>query len=195
MSETTVTYKPEDKVVPVHKKWMQTTGKGGFVNVEYWPRTNRVVIDIGTTQDNKLISSAKCYVKAYQFLAYLEAEVNDTVDHLYPDFFSEDPKKVGVVWYGGTGGANPVARVFKSQPWYNDQTGRAFKCGWFEGEPKAKGAISPIYSKELRKEQIKMTMVEIAELYQALKMTMLVQTLQGKVEEAIFEDEAGDQFV
>lgn len=195
MSENFSHNNVHDKLIQVYKKWMQTTTKGGLVNVEYWPRTNRVVIDIGQIQDNKLVSSAKCYVKAYQFLAYLEAEVNGLITHLYPDFASSDPKQAGVTWYGGSGGSQPVARVFKVVPWYNDEKARAFKCGWFEGRIQAKGAISPDYSKQLRNEQIKMTMVELAELYQALKMTILVQTLQGKVEEAIFEDEAGDEFV
>lgn len=170
----------------VYKKWAVVGGEGRFLSVHYWPQFNKVIIDIGTTtSNNALKENVKCYINASQFIAYLKADVENRLTHLYPNFFGEQGG--GRVWFGGSG-SPPIARVFKISPWPNDEHGRSFKCGWFEGEKQSTGAVKPIYNKKLKEESIKVTMAELAEMLENLQLVMMAAKITNEVEDLVYED-------
>lgn len=173
----------------VYKKWR----KGGFATFSYWADGGRVIIDIGdvNTTTNKATSSTKCYVQIDNFMAYLHAEMNGQIDHIYPTMKMTGMKH-GITWYGGT----TQARVFKIEDWNFDGTKptltpsevRRFKCGLFEKLPGGDGT-QPDFKKKISMNSIQMKPFEIAALYQALSVhynayvtaAMQAGTLSSKV--------------
>lgn len=155
--------------VDVYKKWHTR----GFCNIQYWPGAHRIIIDIGTTKDEKLVDNAKCFVPAGQFMACLSADLNNRIESLYPDFFSEKQGEGGAAWYGGmTTSEGVISRVFKVTTWPNKEGARAFKCGFFEGRKTGAGAITPNYSNPLKNERIMMTRKDLAELFEDLNVSI-----------------------
>jgi hypothetical protein len=179
----------QNGAVDVYKKWRQSSGEGGFINFQYWPVYHKVIVDIGTVKNGALVDNAKCFVNASQFMAYLKADVEGIVTKLFPNFFDETAKKAGWATYGGsTVQGKVIARVFKVTYWPGDQASRDFKCAWFDGQPMGQGAIQPIYDKPIKTEHIKMTMFELAELYQEMSMAVLTNKIHNKLEKLVFED-------
>jgi hypothetical protein len=151
----------------LYKKWH----RAGFISVGYWPHADRFFIEIGSLDRStgKLNSATKCFVPVTQFLAYLHAEVHGTMPIIFPDSF-----------YGGsTVDGRSVSRVFKLAYWTSqgqpDSTARAFKCGHFEGIRTDSGAIKPDLKKMISMDLIKMTLAEIADLYQTLTLAVVAQ--------------------
>jgi hypothetical protein len=163
------------EVETLYKKWHKT----GFISISYWSKADRIVIEIGSLESSGSLKSAtKCFVPAPQFLAYLRSEINDTLDVIYPGFNAN-----GHSFYGG--GDTPtgvVARVFKITHWMGknqavDTTSRAFKCGHFKGKRTDQGAVTPDYSQVISANSIKMTLADIAEIFEILYKQILVAAL------------------
>jgi hypothetical protein len=164
---------------PIYKKWHKT----GFISVGYWAKASKFTIEIGSLgQDGSLKSPTKCFVPVYQMLAYLHAEVNSQVVNVYPKFDLE-----GYSFYGGgkspTGGV--VSRVFKITNWKDkvgnvDKSGRAFKCGHFAGQTTTSGAITPILSEMISSDVIKMTVSDLAEIYQICSLAVIHERPQNQ---------------
>lgn len=168
------------EVETLYKKWHKT----GFISVAYWSKADRVIIEIGSLEsDGSLKSATKCFIPAAQFLAYLRSEINDTLDLIYPNFDSN-----GHAFYGG--GDTPsgvVARVFKIAYWTSknsnspDKASRAFKCGHFKGKKTDQGAVTPDYSQVISANSIKMTLADIAEIFEILNKHVLVSLISSHV--------------
>lgn len=149
------------KSYEIYKKWRQGKGGGGFAGFSNWMLGEKIVIDIGDT-DNGLKSHSVCYVDTIAFLAYLHAEVNDTVAKLYPEIASNYGMQI-------FGGSRDVARVFTVKAVEGKPGTRWFKCGeYIPQEITAQGAIQPDYSQKINENSIQMKPFEVAQLYQAV---------------------------
>lgn len=145
--------------------------KGRFITFSYWPEGNKIAVDIGQFDDNnKLLNNTKCYLNPLPFYTYLQSEVIGSLDIIFPGFDT----------YGFSvfGGSNNVARVFKSHWWMKgtapDRTARIFKCGHFEAKPGSqKGEIVPDMSKQISLSSSKMSLEEIAQVYNAMSALMI----------------------
>lgn len=192
MSQENNNEEPQDGAIQVFKKWRQNpkSNEGGFISFLYWPKNHKVIVDIGTTKNGALVDNAKCFVNASQFMAYLRADVEDRVDHLFPGFFSESIKDSGWTSYGGgTKAGVTTARIFKVTYWPNDQDSRDFKCAHFVGTPIAQGAIKPDFNQPLKQEHIKVSMFELAELYESLNLAIMASKVHDKLEKLVFEED------
>lgn len=172
-------FKPDFFMADVYKKWHRT----GFIAVKYWVKEGKVQIEIGTinTSTNALVSSAKAFGDVYEFLAYLGAEIEGRTSLLYPEY----PTKI-LQFFGGTarGKDGPISRVFTTLPWKSspdsepDLTARSFSCGVYKGKLMKQGAIQPIYTEKLDLERVKMTMADMAKLYEQLKVQVYSYAVQ-----------------
>lgn len=180
----------ENGAIQVFKKWRQSSTEAGFISFQYWPKNHKVIIDIGTTKNGALEDNAKCFVNASQFMAYLKADVENNVTHLFPKFFDAKMSDSGWTSYGGsTQNGKTIARVFKVTYWSTDQTGRDFKCAWFAGQSMKQGAIKPLFDQNIKSQNIKMSMLEMAELYESMKIAIMVNKIHDKLEKLVFEDD------
>jgi hypothetical protein len=71
-----------------------------------------------------------------------------------------------------------VSRVFKITHWKNktgqmDTGARAFKCGHFAGQVTSSGAITPILSEMITSDVIKMTVADLAEIYEICALAVI----------------------
>lgn len=144
----------------VYKKWRQGKGSGGFAGFSNWMLGGKIVIDIGETGDGGLKSNTVCFIDTVDLLAYLYAEVNDTVAKFYPSVASD----YGMQTFGG----GKTSRVFTVKAVEGKPGTRWFKCGEYEAKIGAQGAIQPDYSKKISENSIQMKPEEIAQLYQAV---------------------------
>lgn len=175
-------FNPKYYMADTFKKWHKT----GFISFKYWVKEGKVQIDIGTTNSatKALVSSAKTYVDVYKFLAYLKCEVEDNAATIFPDY----PDKILQIFGGSpmTKEGWPISRVFTVLPWRAtkdsapDLTARSYSCGEYKGNVTPQGAITPNYAEKLALERVKMSMFDMAELYQKLS----VQVNSYAVQEA-----------
>ncbi len=170
MADNDTEFKPGYFMQDVFKKWHRS----GFISFKYWVKEEKVLVEIGTIdKSNNLSSSAKSYVNAHLFLAYLKSEVEGNVGLLFPDY----PDKIMQLFGGSPSSKDgyPISRVFTSLPWRStkdspaDLTARAFSCGEYKGKLTNQGAITPIYAEKLAFERVKLTLLDLAELYQRLR--------------------------
>lgn len=171
-------FKPDFYMEEVYKKWHRS----GFASFKYWVKEDKVQIEIGTIdpKSNARLSFAKAYVDLHQFLYYLQAEVNGTMDILFPDYEAKKLQHFG----GSTKDGEVISRVFTSTYWRSnkdapaDYTARAFSCGEYAGKKTASGAVTPIYDKVIQFERIRMSILEIAELHERLRIAANAYAVQ-----------------
>ncbi len=168
-------FKKNDELL--YKQWHRK----GFLAVEYWPEGNKVVIDIGTLNDNGkgLAGSAKCWLDAYEFLAYLRAELMRNVSRSFPNYETK-----GWAVYGGNAKAS---RVFRAGFWMgNDATAREFNCEHYQPIMKEGGAIMPDTANPITKQKCKVTFAQLGQMFEAVQARIIAQSVRGiKVEDSV----------
>lgn len=172
------------QAIELFKKWHRT----GFISVGYWNYADRVIIEIGSVNpddNNSLKGATKSFIPVFQFLAYLQAEVNGNPGLMFPKF--EDK---GVSFFGGNNKPPIVSRIFNSKIYTDyrnnnapDPFSRTFTCAHYEGEARDKGVIIPNYKAEISKNTIKLALADLAEMYQLLSMQVLAETVTDTLAE------------
>jgi hypothetical protein len=118
----------------------------GFIAVGYWPSADKLTIEIGSLDTNQSLKSAES----------------------------------GLAFYGGgKTDKGVVSRVFKSTVWTSggntDPAGRAFKCGHFVGTRTEQGAVQPDYKQPLSADTIKMTLADLAEIFETIQLKVIAE--------------------
>lgn len=150
----------------LHKRWHKT----GFISIGFWPKGEKVVIEIGSVVDSKLVSATKCYVPAVNFLAYLRAEINDTLELFYPTF-----EEKGLSFFGGGNTAKGVvSRIVKLSYYKNrdntlDKEARGFTALHFAGQFGKDGLVEPIYNSKISANSIKISMAELSIIFELVR--------------------------
>lgn len=183
---------PQFYMDEVYKQWH----KRGFLSVRYWPHAEKVQIEIGEIDPNtsKQISVSKCFVDVYKFLAYLQAETNNQVHYIFPEFSTKDWQVFG----GKMTAEGPVSRVFTAGYWKpskdaaSDPTRRSFRCANYVGIQSKSGAMMPDYKKPISFNYIQMKFVEIAELYQRLSIAVNAYAIQRTDRVDIYKNESDE---
>ncbi len=160
------------------KKWHRS----GFISFSLWNEFDKVIIEIGSTDpdnNNTLKNATKCFIPSFQFLAYLHAEVTNNLLHVFPNF-----EKGGISFFGGTTKPTVISRIFNSS-YYTDYRNnntidfhhRTFTCAHYEGTVKDKGIVNPNFKAQLSKNTIKLSITDLAEMYQLLQMQMVTDNV------------------
>ena len=172
-------FNPEFYMVEVYKKWHRR----GFLSVKYWVKESKVQVEVGTIdpQTKKCTSSSQAYGDAYSFLSYLRAEINGNMNIVFPDF-----PNTQFQYFGGsikpTG--EVISRVFTSTYWRSnrdspaDPTARAFSCGTYAGRKNAQGAFEPDYKSAIDFNRVKVSLAEMAELFERLNASVHAYAVQ-----------------
>lgn len=141
----------------VYKKWFRTKDSGGFLSVRAWADAGMLHIDIGATRGKELASHSEAYVPMVKLATYVRAVTNGYAPTLYPN--------ETFVHYGGSMVAGePLSRILKIEYWPNTTDSFIWKVGHFHATRSATGAYTPNMKQEIRRDSIKMTRVEMAEL-------------------------------
>lgn len=168
----------------LYKKWFKAGGQAGFLSITPFRRDDRFVgrfiVDVGKVNpnNNSIQSSTKCYVDAVQFLTYLSSVNAGTAKDLFWKRNGTNSPE-SFVAYGGSAGADPVARVFKIEYWgatkdtIGDNKGFAWKCGHFKGNVTGTGAITAIMSEPIGTDMIKVSRLEMAEICTRVQLAMI----------------------
>jgi hypothetical protein len=170
--ETPATTTTQNEIETIYKKWHRT----GFIAVGYWPSADKLTIEIGSLDTNQSLKSAtKCFIPVSQFVAYLRAEISGNLANIYPKYAES-----GLAFYGGgKTDKGVVSRVFKSTVWTSggntDPAGRAFKCGHFVGTRTEQGAVQPDYKQPLSADTIKMTLADLAEIFETIQLKVIAE--------------------
>lgn len=174
----------ETNSIELLKKWHRS----GFISFSLWNSADKVIIEIGSTDpdnNNALKQVTKCFLPAVQFLTYLHSEVNGIVTTIFPTFTDK-----GISFFGGSVKPPVVSRVFNSS-YYKDYKNnnavdtyhRTFRCAHYDGEVKDKGAVQPIYTKKISENTIKLSLLDLAEMYQLLNLHMIIEGVVDEMKE------------
>jgi len=168
------------QAIELVKKWHRT----GFISVSYWAYADKVIIEIGATDPdngNALKGATKCFLPAPQFLSYLHAEVHGTIERIYSDF---TPTGKGVSFFGGTISPVVISRIFNSKVYLDYKNNnapdfffRTFTCAHYEGTTRDKGVVIPNYKAEISRNTMKLSLIDIAEIYHLVNTQMIVETM------------------
>lgn len=158
------------------KKWHRS----GFLSVSYWGgEANKVIIEIGSTDPNRnnaLVSATKVFLPANQFMAYTRAEVSAQTPRIFGQF-----EEKGISFYGGTLKPPVVSRVFTSKIYVRDGVAdgraRTFSCAQYEGQLQDKGAIVPDFKKQISYNSMKVSLADIAEIFETLSTQILAERI------------------
>lgn len=168
----------------LYKKWFKAGGQAGFLSITPFRRNGRFVgrfiVDVGKVDpnNNSPISSTKCYIDAIQLAVYLRSVFSGNADTLFPKRGGTNSDE-SFLAYGGSPGDNPIARVFKIEHWGatrdnpGNGNGFAWKCGHFKGNVTPTGAITADMSEPLSTDMIKVTRIEMAEIYERVNLAMI----------------------
>ena len=124
-----------------------------------------------------MISATKCYLPETQLLAYLRAEVHGQTARLFADFEAK-----GVSFFGGSQKPPIVSRIFNSKIYLDyrndnapDPRARTFMCAHYEGRLQDKGVVLPDFKKELSRNTMKITLTDIAEIFEKLSTQVIAE--------------------
>lgn len=167
----------------LYKKWFKAGGQAGFLSITPFFRDGRFVgrfiIDVGKVNpnSNQIESSTKSYVDGIDLYVYLDATTSGQSVRLYPKRSGTNSPE-SFIAYGGTPGADPVARVFKIEYWGStkdkegDPGSFSWKSGHFKGNVTKTGAITAIMSEPISTDMIKVTRLEMAEIAARIRLAL-----------------------
>lgn len=175
MSELeTVTIKANDKefLPEIYKKWFKAGSNAGFLSITPWLKAGKFTIDIGAVDPNtnEVKSTTKCYPDALELLTFLSSVVNGSAVDIYPKR-AQCPSPESLIVYGGGG---DLSRIFKVHYWnakpddIGNASGFAWKCGLFGGKVSGTGAIEPDWSDKKSADMIRVTRLEMHEIFYTL---------------------------
>lgn len=169
------------KYTQVYKKWFHSKSFGGFLSLRLWDETAMLNVDIGQTNEkNELVGNTSVWVPALKFNTYTRAVVSNS-----PVATAAFPSHNFAHYGGAMVEGKAVSRIFKVEYWDKEgglASGFRFKAGHFGATKTATGAYQPDTKMSLRRNEIKVTHQEMAEIAMRLDYAIVnaIHTYNGE---------------